>query len=134
MILDRHPPNTKIRRVKIASLAIHVPPKILTNADLEKLVDTSDDWIVQRTGVRERHIVEPGVATSDLGAAAASGALQRAGLSPEDIELIIVGTTTPDMIFPSTACMIQSKIGARSLFRFHLCFNDCSPNDRYWCA
>ena len=81
MILERHASNTKVRRVKISSLAIHVPPKILTNAYFEKLLDTSDDWIVKRTGVKERHIVEPGVATSDLGAAAASGALQRAGLS-----------------------------------------------------
>jgi len=120
MILDRHASNTKVRRVKISSLAVYVPPKILTNADLEKLLDTSDDWIVQRTGVRERHIVEPGVATSDLGAAAASGALQRAGLGPEDIELIVVGTTTPDMIFPSTACMIQSKIGALNAWGFDL--------------
>ncbi len=113
-------PGALVRRVKIASLATHVPPRVLTNADLEQLVDTSDDWIVQRTGIRERHVVEPGEATSDLGAAAATGALRGAGLSPEDVELIVVGTTTPDMIFPSTACMIQSKIGASNAWGFDL--------------
>jgi 3-oxoacyl-[acyl-carrier-protein] synthase-3 len=80
-----------------------VPPRVLTNADLEKMVETSDEWIMQRTGIRERHIVDPGVATSDLAAMAAREAIKRAGLTPDDIDVIIVGTVTPDMLFPSTA-------------------------------
>ena len=93
---------------RIASLATYVPPRVLTNADLEKLVDTNDDWIMQRVGIRERHIVDPGVATSDLGKEAALLAIERAGLTPDDIGVIIVGTVTPDMMFPSTACLIQN--------------------------
>jgi hypothetical protein len=89
-----------IRRAAIKSLATYVPPRLLTNADLEKMVDTSDEWIIQRTGIRERHIVDPGVATSDLAKEAALEAIRRAGLTPADIDLIIVGTVTPDMMFP----------------------------------
>jgi 3-oxoacyl-[acyl-carrier-protein] synthase-3 len=84
------------------------------------LVDTTDEWILQRTGIRERHIVDPGVATSDLGKEAAIRAIARAGLSPDDIGLIVVGTVTPDMMFPSTACLIQHKIGARRAWGFDL--------------
>jgi 3-oxoacyl-[acyl-carrier-protein] synthase-3 len=108
------------RPTTIASLATYVPPKLLTNADLEKLVDTNDEWILQRTGIRERHIVDPGVATSDLGKEAALKAIARAGLSPDDIGLIIVGTVTPDMMFPSTACLLQHKIGAHHAWGFDL--------------
>jgi 3-oxoacyl-[acyl-carrier-protein] synthase-3 len=90
----------------------------LTNADLEKMVETTDEWIMQRTGIRERHIVDPGVATSDLGAEAAKKAIERAGLTPADIDLIVVGTVTPDMFFPSTACLIQDKIGAPRAWGF----------------
>jgi 3-oxoacyl-[acyl-carrier-protein] synthase-3 len=108
------------RPTTIRSLATYVPPRVLTNADLEKLVDTSDEWIQQRTGIRERHIVDPGVATSDLGEAAAVKAIERAGLTPDDIGVIIVGTVTPDMLFPSTACLIQHKIGARHAWGFDL--------------
>jgi 3-oxoacyl-[acyl-carrier-protein] synthase-3 len=97
-----------------------VPPRVLTNADLEKLVETSDEWILKRTGIRERHIVEPGVATSDLGTAAAVKALANAGLTPDDIGVIVIGTVTPDMMFPSTACLIQHKIGARHAWGFDL--------------
>jgi 3-oxoacyl-[acyl-carrier-protein] synthase III len=97
-----------------------VPPKVLTNADLEKMVETSDEWIMQRVGIRERHIVEPGIATSDLGKEAALIAIERAGLTPEDISLIVVGTVTPDMMFPSTACLIQQKIGAHHAWGFDL--------------
>jgi len=97
-----------------------VPPRLLTNADLEKMVDTSDDWILQRTGIRERHIVENGVATSDLGTEAAVKAIAKAGLTPDDIGFIVVGTVTPDMFFPSTACLIQEKIGARRAWGFDL--------------
>ena len=92
---------TPIRRAAIRSLATYVPPRLLTNADLEKMVDTSDEWIMQRTGIRQRHIVDPGVATSDLAKEAALEAIRRAGLTPADIDLIIVGTVTPDMLFPA---------------------------------
>jgi 3-oxoacyl-[acyl-carrier-protein] synthase-3 len=108
------------RPTTIRSLATYVPPRLLTNADLERMVDTSDEWIRQRTGIRERHIVDPGVATSDLGREAAVQAIARAGLTPNDIDLIIVGTVTPDMFFPSTACLIQKKIGARHAWGFDL--------------
>jgi 3-oxoacyl-[acyl-carrier-protein] synthase-3 len=109
-----------IRRAEIRSLATYVPPRVLTNADLERMVDTSDEWIMQRTGIRERHIVDPGVATSDLAAEAAREAIRRAGLTPNDIDLIIVGTVTPDMLFPSTACLVQEKIGAANAWGFDL--------------
>jgi 3-oxoacyl-[acyl-carrier-protein] synthase III len=109
-----------IRRATIKSLATYVPPRLLTNADLEKLVDTTDEWILQRTGIRERHVVDPGVATSDLAKEAALEAIRRAGLTPADIDLIIVGTVTPDMMFPSTACLVQEKIGASRAWGFDL--------------
>ena len=115
-----HPPRAGGRRVTLRSLATYVPPKLLTNADLEKMVDTTDEWILQRTGIRERHIVEPGVASSDLGKEAAIKAIEKAGLTPGDIDVIIVGTVTPDMLFPSTACLIQDKIGARHAWGFDL--------------
>jgi 3-oxoacyl-[acyl-carrier-protein] synthase-3 len=104
----------------IRSLATYVPPRILSNADLEKLVETTDEWILQRTGIRERHIVDPGVATSDLAKEAAVKAIERAGLTPADIGLIVVGTVTPDMMFPSTACLVQHKIGAPHAWGFDL--------------
>lgn len=109
-----------VRRVKISGLGTYVPPHVLTNADLEKLVDTTDEWILQRTGIRERHIVDPGVATSDIAEPAARAALAEAGLSATDIGFIVVGTTTPDTIFPSTACMLQAKIGATNAWGFDL--------------
>ena len=93
-----------VRPVRIAGLATYVPPNVLTNADLEKLVETSNEWILQRTGIRERHIVEKGQGTSDLAEPAARQAIREAGITPEDIGFIVVGTTTPDTIFPSTAC------------------------------
>ena len=117
-------PEPRIR-ARIASLATYVPPRVLTNADLEKMVDTNDEWILQRTGIRERHIVDPGVATSDLAAEAAREAIARAGLRPEDIDFIVVGTTTPDMLFPSTACLLQAKIGAVNAWGYDL-FAACS--------
>ena len=107
-------------RAEIKSLATYVPPRLLTNADLEKLVETSNEWIMQRTGIRERHIVDPGVATSDLAKEAALAAIEKAGLTPNDIDLIIVGTVTPDMLFPSTACLVQDKIGAHRAWGFDL--------------
>ena len=109
-----------VRRVEIKSLATYVPPRLLTNADLEKMVDTTDEWILQRTGIRQRHIVDPGVATSDLATEAAREAITRAGLTPDDIDVIVVGTVTPDMLFPSTACLVQHKIGAGRAWGFDL--------------
>ena len=109
-----------LRRVKIVGLATYVPPRVLTNADLEKLVETTNEWILQRTGISERHIVDPGVATSDLAHEASAGALQQAGLTADDIGFIVVGTTTPDMMFPSTACLLQHKIGASNAWGFDL--------------
>jgi len=106
--------------VYIRSLATYVPPRLLTNADLEKMVDTTDEWILQRTGIRERHIVDPGVATSDLAKEAALKAIEQAGLTPDDIGVIVVGTVTPDMMFPSTACLVQAKIGAHRAWGFDL--------------
>ncbi len=111
---------TALRRVKIAGLATYVPPRVLTNFDLEKVVDTTNEWILQRTGIRERHIVDPGVATSDLAKEAAVKAIAQAGLTPADIGFIVVGTTTPDTIFPSTACLVQHKIGATRAWGFDL--------------
>ncbi len=108
------------RPTTIKSLATYVPPHVLTNADLEKMVETSDEWILQRTGIRERHIVDAGVATSDLGKEAAIKAIAGAGIVPADIGVIIVGTVTPDMMFPSTACLIQHKIGASRAWGFDL--------------
>ncbi|MCC7417023.1 MAG: ketoacyl-ACP synthase III [Acidobacteria bacterium] len=102
------------------SLATYVPPRVLSNADLEKMVDTSNEWILQRTGIRERHLVDPGVATSDLAAHAATDAIARSGLAPDDLGFIVVGTVTPDMMFPSTACLLQHKIGAHRAWGFDL--------------
>jgi len=108
------------RPTTIKSLATYVPPHVLTNADLEKMVETSDEWILQRTGIRERHIVDAGVATSDLGKEAAVKAIASARIAAHDIGVIIVGTVTPDMMFPSTACLIQQKIGASKAWGFDL--------------
>ena len=110
--------TARIARAEIKSLATYVPPRVLTNHDLEKMVDTTDEWILQRTGIRERHIVDPGVGTSDLAKEASVEAIRRAGLTPDDIDLIIVGTVTPDMLFPSTACLLQHKIGASRAWGF----------------
>ena len=109
-----------LRRVKIAGLSTYVPPRVLTNADLEKLVETSDEWILQRTGIRERHIVSDGMATSDMAKEASLGAIEQAGITPRDVEFIVVGTTTPDTIFPSTACLLQHKIGATGAWGYDL--------------
>lgn len=107
-------------KAKISGLATFVPPKLLTNSDLEKLVDTTNDWIMSRTGIEERHIVEKGVATSDLAAEAIKLLLKQKELSPDDIDLLIVATVTPDMFFPSTACVTQNKIGAHRMWGFDL--------------
>ena len=107
-------------RAKISSLGVYVPPKLLTNADLEKMVATNDQWITERTGIRERHIVEPGVATSDLAAEAARRCLAKRGIAANEVEVIIVATVTPDMFFPATACLVQDKIGAKGAWGFDL--------------
>ena len=107
-------------RAKISALATYVPPRILSNSDLEKMVETSDEWITSRTGIRERHIVDKGTATSDLAVAAAQKALAERGLTPNDVEAIVVGTVTPDMLFPSTACVVQHKLGAKGAWGFDL--------------
>jgi 3-oxoacyl-[acyl-carrier-protein] synthase III len=105
-------------RAKISALGTYVPPRLLTNADLERMVDTSNEWILARVGIRERHVVDKGVATSDLAVEAAKKVLAQRGLAPTDIEAIIVGTVTPDMFFPSTACLVQNKLGAQGAWGF----------------
>jgi 3-oxoacyl-[acyl-carrier-protein] synthase-3 len=120
VVTDRKASRVGGRPTTITSLATYVPPRVLTNADFEKMLDTTDEWILQRTGIRERHIVDPGVATSDLGREAAVKAIENARLSPDDIGFIVVGTVTPDMMFPSTACLIQHKIGAHHAWGFDL--------------
>jgi 3-oxoacyl-[acyl-carrier-protein] synthase III len=105
---------------KITGVAGYVPPRLLTNADLERMVDTTDDWIQQRVGIRERHIVDRGMATSHLAAAAAQRLLEKTRTKSEDIDLIIVATVTPDMFFPATACLVQDRIGAKRAWGFDL--------------
>jgi 3-oxoacyl-[acyl-carrier-protein] synthase-3 len=107
-------------RVKISALGTYVPPRILSNADLEKMVETSNDWILERTGIRERHLVDKGVATSDLAVEAGRKALAQRGIAASDLEAILVATVTPDMFFPSTACLVQHKLGARGVWGFDL--------------
>ena len=109
-----------MKRAKITALGCYTPPKILTNADLEKMVDTSDTWIQERTGIRERHIVDKGIATSDLALEACKKVLAQRGISPAEIETIIVATVTPDTFFPATACILQDKLGARGAWGFDL--------------
>jgi 3-oxoacyl-[acyl-carrier-protein] synthase III len=105
---------------KITGVAGYVPPRIVTNADLEKIVDTNDEWIRTRTGIRERHYVDPGVASSHLGTEAAKKLLATRGISADEIELIVVATVTPDMLFPSTACLIEDRLGAKNAWGFDL--------------
>jgi len=107
-------------RVKISALGTYVPPRVLTNSDLEKMVETSDQWILDRTGIRERHLVEQGVATSDLATEAARKALAERGLQATDLEAIIVATVTPDMFFPATSCLVQHKLGVPGIWGFDL--------------
>lgn len=107
-------------RAKITALGTYVPPRVLTNHDFEKMVETSDEWILTRTGIRERHAVDKGVATSDMATEAAKCALAQRGLGPKDIDAIIVATVTPDMFFPSTACLVQHKLGADGVWGFDL--------------
>jgi 3-oxoacyl-[acyl-carrier-protein] synthase-3 len=105
---------------KITGVAAYLPPRLLTNADLEKMVQTSDEWIRERTGIRERHIVDAGVATSHMATEAARRLLEQTGTRAEDIDLIIVATVTADMMFPATACLVQDRIGATKAWGFDL--------------
>jgi 3-oxoacyl-[acyl-carrier-protein] synthase III len=107
-------------RAKISSVGSYVPPRLLTNADLEKMVATNDQWITERTGIRERHLVDKGIATSDLAVEAARVCLARRGIDASEIEAIIVATVTPDMAFPATACLVQHKLGAPHAWGFDL--------------
>ncbi len=105
----------------ITAINGYVPPDLLTNKDLELLVDTSDEWITSRTGIKERHILKgAGLATSDMAVEAVNGLLKKRGISAEEIDLIIVATVTPDMVFPSTACILADKIGAKNAFAYDL--------------
>ena len=106
------------RRAKITALGTYVPPQILTNHDLEKMVDTNDQWILDRTGIRERHVLAKGLGVSDICVEAAKKCLAARGVLPTEIEAIIVGTVTPDMMFPSTACLVQDKLGAKGAWGF----------------
>lgn len=105
---------------KITGIAGYVPPKVLTNADLEKMVETNDEWIRTRTGIRERHVTENGVASSDLATAAAKELLAQTGTDPGEIDLIVLASVTPDMFFPATACLVQDRIGAKRAWGFDL--------------
>jgi 3-oxoacyl-[acyl-carrier-protein] synthase-3 len=108
------------RTVSIIGTGSYLPEKVLTNKDLEKLVETSDEWIYSRTGMRERHIAASDEVTSDLGAKAAQVAIEDAGILPSEIDLLIVATLSPDMFFPSTACFVQDKIGAKNAYCYDL--------------
>jgi len=107
-------------KAKITSLGTYAPPGVLTNLDLEKMVETNDQWIVDRTGIRERHIAAPEMATSDMAVEAAKIALERRGIGAKEVEAIIVCTVTPDMLFPATACLVQDRLGAKGAWGFDL--------------
>ena len=107
-------------RVKISALGTYVPPRLLTNFDLEKMVDTNNQWIMERTGIRERHIVDKGTATSHLATEAAKIAIARRGIEPSELDAIIVATVTPDMMFPASACLVQDRLGAKNVWGFDL--------------
>ena len=107
-------------KAKITAVGCYVPPRVLTNQDLEKMVDTNDQWIRERTGIRERHVADQSVATSDLATEAARIALAANGTNPAEIDAILVCTVTPDMFFPATACLVQNNLGAKRAWGFDL--------------
>lgn len=107
-------------RAKISALGCYVPPDVLTNDDLSKIVDTNDKWIVERTGIRERHVAPPSMATSDMAVEAAKAALAERGMEAKDLDALIVCTVTPDMFFPATACLVQDRLGASGIWGFDL--------------
>jgi 3-oxoacyl-[acyl-carrier-protein] synthase-3 len=109
-----------LKRAKISALGCYVPPRVLTNFELEAMVDTSNEWILERTGIRERRIADPEVATSDLAVEAARAALAQRGIQAAELDAILVCTVTPDMMFPSTACLVQDRIGAKGAWGFDL--------------
>lgn len=109
--------STRIR-AKITAVGAYVPPRVLTNADLEKMVDTTDAWIMERVGIRERHLADKGIAASDLAVAAVKNLLASHPLDLQEVELIVVGTVTPDMMYPSTACLVQHKLGIKNTWGF----------------
>jgi len=109
-----------LRRAKITAIGCYTPPRVLTNFDLEKMVDTTDDWITERTGIHRRRIADCDVATSDLATEAACALLAQRGLEASDVQAIIVCTVTPDMLFPSTACLVQHRLGAKGAWGFDL--------------
>jgi 3-oxoacyl-[acyl-carrier-protein] synthase-3 len=109
-----------MKKVGIIGVGEYFPARVLTNQDLEKMVDTSDEWITTRTGIKERRLVSPGEATSDLAIKAAKEALQNAGIKPQDLDLIIVATITPDMQFPSVSCLVQDGLGAKKACCFDI--------------
>src|ERR1700678_1754332 len=108
------PTGSTRRSASIVSTGMYLPSRVMTNTDLEKMVETSDEWIVSRTGIRERRIAAEDEFTSDMGAKAAQQALELGGIDPQSIDLVIVATCTGDTVFPSTACYIQNKIGRTS--------------------
>lgn len=110
----------KSKRAKIISTGSYIPERVITNADLEKMVDTSDEWISTRTGIKKRHIARDDEAASDLAYIASLRALEKGGISSEELDMIIVATITPDMLFPATACILQDKLGARDIPAFDL--------------
>jgi len=110
----------KTVRAAITALGAAVPEKVVTNADFEKFLDTSDEWITQRTGIKQRHIVSDGQTTASLGAQAARQVLQQSGVKPQELELIICATISPEMIFPATACFIQQELGAAGVPAFDI--------------
>jgi 3-oxoacyl-[acyl-carrier-protein] synthase-3 len=109
-----------LSKVKISALGCYVPPGVLTNKDLERMVDTNSEWIVERTGICERHIAAPDMATSDMGTEAARVALAARGITADELDAILVCTVTPDMLFPATACLIQDRLGAHHAWGFDL--------------
>ncbi|MBI4870466.1 MAG: ketoacyl-ACP synthase III [Candidatus Riflebacteria bacterium] len=117
--------KTGMPKAAITGIGTYVPEKVLTNADLEKMVDTSDEWIRTRTGIGERHVLDESLSTSDMAVAAAHKALQMADCQPQDLELIIVATVTGDYVFPSTACVVQDRLGATHSAAFDIC-SSCS--------
>ena len=112
--------NSRAPHAKITAIGTYVPPRILDNHDLEKMVDTNDQWILTRTGIRERHIAGPEMATSDMAVEAAKRALQLRGVDAAELDAIIICTVTPDMMFPATACLVQDKLGAKKAWGFDL--------------
>jgi 3-oxoacyl-[acyl-carrier-protein] synthase-3 len=107
-----------LKRAKISALGTYVPPRVLTNFDLEKMIDTTNEWILERTGIHERHIVDKGVATSDLAVGAVKNLVERHGTRLDEVEAIVVGTVTPDMMYPSTACLVQHKLNLAQVWGF----------------